>query len=105
MLLRHGAEYRLPYPEVARRAGPAHQRGALADLNIGHVISVDVKGLHGRLGGVEEGRGAKQAIIPRKSSHAHYCRSGMRPLAQAQNRYSRSWLWILRLARCTRAPE
>ena len=42
--------HRGPDPEIAERAVDADQRrgatGALADIEIGHVVAVDVKGLH-----------------------------------------------------------
>ena len=49
MLSRQGAEHRRPDAEVAQRAVHAHQRRALANIEIGHVVSVDAEGLHGGL--------------------------------------------------------
>ena len=43
---RERAEHRMPGTEIAEGAVDADQRRALSDLEIGHVISVDVKGLH-----------------------------------------------------------
>src|ERR1700760_1751242 len=49
MLFRQRADHRIPGAEIAERAVHADQRPALADLEIGHVISVDAKGLHAQL--------------------------------------------------------
>src|SRR5229473_420558 len=49
MFSRQRAEHRRPDAEVAQRAVYAQQRRALADLEIGHVVSVGGEGLHGGL--------------------------------------------------------
>ncbi len=57
MLLRERAKHGGPNAKVAERAVHAHQRRALPDIEIGHVVSVDAKRLHARLvrGGGEGG--------------------------------------------------
>ena len=51
MIAGQRSEHRRPDPKIAQRAVNADQRraiaGGLADIEIGHVIAVDVKGLHG----------------------------------------------------------
>ena len=51
VLAGQGTQHRRPDPEIAQRAVDADQRraiaGALADIEIGHVIAVDVYCLHG----------------------------------------------------------
>src|ERR1035437_1720674 len=48
---RQRPEHRRPGAEIAQRAMYADQRRTPADLEIGHVVSVDGEGLHGGLGG------------------------------------------------------
>jgi hypothetical protein len=47
---RERADHRTPDAEIAERAVHADQRRPLPNVEIGHVISVDVKGLHEGLG-------------------------------------------------------
>ena len=51
VLAGQGTQHRRPDPEIAQRAVDANKRraiaSALADIEIGHVIAVDVYGLHG----------------------------------------------------------
>src|SRR5215831_12344643 len=46
MSCRQRAQHRQPDAEVAKRAVDAHQRRALPDIEVGHVISVDAEALH-----------------------------------------------------------
>ena len=55
MLFCQRPEHGRPDAEVAQRAMHAHQRRPLADVQIGHVVSVDAQGLHGGLGKVVDG--------------------------------------------------
>ena len=63
MLLRQRAEHRRPDAEVAQRTMHAHQRRAPADVEIGHVVSVDVKALHGGLDGEVDGLDSEECAI------------------------------------------
>ena len=47
MFFRQRPQHRIPGAEVAERAVHADQRRPFADIEIGHVVSVDAKGLHG----------------------------------------------------------
>jgi hypothetical protein len=69
MFLRQGAKHRRPDPEITERTVDADQRRAviscLADLKIGHVISVDAKGLHWglvRVAGQDSGLAVNQSF-------------------------------------------
>lgn len=77
MLARKQSQHRRPDPKIAQRAMHAHQRraiaGAVADVEIGHVIAVDVKGLHTKLAELEAGEGPLNGVggSPRSAEVVH----------------------------------